>query len=275
MVNTINKALCGTYYEKAKPNTRTFERFKNCGIQENELQGVQKYAFSTCLHILPSIIDSAGNIDENTLALQEIMELVIGGFIPRGTSLAYLLDKQTHRPPGFLSRKYTTSNEEWKVTKIVFVVSCTQPLPTQLIQCLQAVLAAYDRRTGQARFNIDVFVAITKYDLVAEQGRFSTFNSQEQITMEQFLEYERNVARHFSVFEHNRIRWVSYVDGHSGDNPFIENIALKLVRQMMHNRAPEIAENTSTLGEDIVAALLFTAAICGITWYVVKRSLSD
>ncbi|KAH3800452.1 hypothetical protein DPMN_154085 [Dreissena polymorpha] len=219
--------------------------------------------------MLPNIIDSAGNIDENTLALREIMELVIGGLIPKGTSLEYLRDKQKKRSPGFLSRTYKTCDEEWKVTKIVFVVSCTQPLPTQLIQCLKDALGAYNRRTGLAKFNINVFVAITKYDLVAEQGIFSTLDLQGQITMEQFEEHERKVAEHFGIFEHNSIRWVSYVDGHNADNPFIENIALKFVRQMMPRRAPKKAE--STFGEDI-AGWLLVAALVSMAWHFFKRS---
>ena len=85
--------------------------------------------------------------------------------------------------------------------------------------------------------DIDVFVAITKFDLVEEQSSFE-IDSQEdkKITMKDFLAREREVATHFSIdgsLKHNSIRWVSYVDGHSEDNPFIENIALRFVRQMM------------------------------------------
>ncbi|KAH3800376.1 hypothetical protein DPMN_154009 [Dreissena polymorpha] len=42
----------------------------------------------------------------------------------------------------------------------------------------------------------------------------------------------------------NCIEWVSYVDGYSEDNPFIDNIALKFLRQIMRpDRSKHKMEN--------------------------------
>ncbi|KAH3800916.1 uncharacterized protein LOC127837871 [Dreissena polymorpha] len=254
LVNTINKALCGKYYPKAKTGsgnaqskTLTLQWFEHSGVQMFELQGAQKDAFSKCLHLLPNVIDAAGNEDHNSAELREILEMVFGGFIPPGTSVEFLRDQQKEGKVGCLKRLYPLCNEEWKVTKVVFVASCKQALPTQMVECLNEVLRAYDKKTGFPKFNIDVFVVITKYDLVEEQKRFPAVRQQEQITMEKFLEHEHEVATHFSIdgsLKHNSIRWVSYVDGHSEDNPFIENIALKFVRQMMQpGRSKHQVEN--------------------------------
>ncbi|XP_052220719.1 uncharacterized protein LOC127837564 isoform X2 [Dreissena polymorpha] len=244
MVNTIIKALCGKYFPKAKTGhglaatkTLTLQWFKHCGIEKFELQDLQNDAFRKCLDKLPTIIDAAGKGNENSAEFREILEMVFGGFIPPGTSVAFLQDQQAEQGVGCLKRLYTSPREEWKVTKVVFVACCTQALPTQLVECLNDVLKTYDRKTGLSKFDIDVFVAITKFDLVEEQSSFE-IDSQEdkKITMKDFLAREREVATHFSIdgsLKHNSIRWVSYVDGHSEDNPFIENIALRFVRQMM------------------------------------------
>ncbi|XP_052224243.1 uncharacterized protein LOC127839890 [Dreissena polymorpha] len=160
-----------------------------------------------------------------------------GGFIPPGTPVTFLQDQQAEQGVGCLKRFYTSPRDEWKVTKVVFVASCTQALPANLIECVNDVLKPFDRRTGLSKFDIDVFVAITKFDLVEEQSSFETDSQDDKtIIMKDFLAREREVATHFSIdgsLKHNSIRRVSYVDGHSEENPFIENIAFRFVRQMM------------------------------------------
>ena len=54
-------------------------RFEHSGVQMFELQGAQKDAFSECLHLLPNVIDAAGNEDHNSAELREILEMVFGG----------------------------------------------------------------------------------------------------------------------------------------------------------------------------------------------------
>ncbi|KAH3800997.1 hypothetical protein DPMN_154641 [Dreissena polymorpha] len=50
---------------------------------------------------------------------------------------------------------------------------------------------------------------------------------------------ENEVAKEFGIggaMEHNSICWQSYVDGRCLDDPYIDNIALKFVRQIMQPR---------------------------------------
>ncbi|KAH3808657.1 hypothetical protein DPMN_137014 [Dreissena polymorpha] len=56
------------------------------------------------------------------------------------------------------------------------------------------------------------------------------------IKQHQFRGMENEIAKYFSIgvsMEHNRIRWQSYVDGRCLDDPYIDNVGLKFVRQMM------------------------------------------
>ena len=76
------------------------------------------------------------------------MFCTLSGFIPPGTSVEFLRDQQKEGKVGCLKRLYPLCNEEWKVTKVVFVASCKQALPTQMVECLNEVLRAYDKKTG-------------------------------------------------------------------------------------------------------------------------------
>ncbi|WAR30814.1 hypothetical protein MAR_033390 [Mya arenaria] len=87
---------------------------------------------------------------------------------------------------------------------------------------------------------VDVFVVITKYDLVHDQKLYEAQTTGEKIVTEEvFKKFEAKVANHFSMegsMESNCFRWVSYVDGHGSDNPYIDNIALRFIEKMMHLR---------------------------------------
>lgn len=90
-----------------------------------------------------------------------------------------------------------------------------------------------------------MFVVITKYDLVSEQSRYDCRSEDQMVTMETFEKIENELAEVFSIrgaLEDNRIRWVSYTDSGSTDNPYIDNIALKFIRRMVMPGRPQVEE---------------------------------
>ncbi|XP_052789509.1 uncharacterized protein LOC128223989 [Mya arenaria] len=246
MVNTIVKALCGKYYSKAvtgkghaSTKTLTLQSFVQCGIKEYEMEPMEKDILKKGLSKLPTIIDAAGKGDVDSEDLKEILRVSFGGFVSPGTSIQFLEDLQTKHGIGSLEDLLECSDEN-KVTKVVFVISCKQSFPEKLVECLHSVLQEYDDRSGKLKYPVDVFIVITKYDLVKDQSLYEAYSKEDEcITEECFEEFETKVANHFSIEgakENNCIRWVSYVDGHGSDNPHIDNIALGFVEKMMQPR---------------------------------------
>lgn len=82
---------------------------------------------------------------------------------------------------------------------------------------------------------------VTKYDLVEDHGASMTNSgASEGITMEAFLETEESLITKLSLEgarDHNSVRWVSYVDGHLHDNPYIDNRALMFLCKILKNSA--------------------------------------
>ncbi|XP_052216692.1 uncharacterized protein LOC127834714 [Dreissena polymorpha] len=242
IVNTIIKAMTGKHYHKAKTGrgntaskTLAFEWFGNCGIEKYELQGLQKEAFSDCLNMLPNIFDVPGMGDHYLRENIELLEAVIEGYIPPGTSVKSLQKLQKDYGVGCLKKIYPNSSKEWAVTRVVFVASADQSLPTALADIVRRLLDPHDQATGHFKSNIDLFVVITKCDLV-EGFNTSGTTGANMIKQDTFKKMENEVADVFSIggaMEQNSIRWQSYVDGRCLDDTYIDNIALKFVRQMM------------------------------------------
>ncbi|XP_052224579.1 uncharacterized protein LOC127840136 [Dreissena polymorpha] len=173
MVTTIIKAMTGKYFHKAKAGhgnvaskTLAFEWFENCGIEKIDLQGLQKEAVSNCLNKLPNIIDVLGMSVEQSANIRELLEAVFGGFIPPGTSVKYLQKLQKDYGVGCLQKMYPSNSKEWEVTRVVFVASASQSLPTALVEIVRCLLESHDQATGYFKYNIDLFVVITKCYLV-------------------------------------------------------------------------------------------------------------
>ncbi|XP_052789508.1 uncharacterized protein LOC128223988 [Mya arenaria] len=259
MVNTIVKALCGKFYSKAVTGkgdaltkTLTLQRFVQCGLKEDDLEPVEKDILNEGLSKLPTIIDASGKGDEDSEKIKEILRVYFGGFVPPGTSIQFIEKLQEDNGIGSLQELLECSDDN-KVTKVVFVASCKQSFPEKLVECLQSVLQEYDNRSGKPKYPVDVFVVITKYDLVKDQHIYEARDKvEEYITEECFQKFEAEVANHFSIegaIENNSIRWVSYVDGHGSDNPHIDNIALRFVEKMIQPRRGHDYGNPSKKAE--------------------------
>ncbi|XP_053372584.1 uncharacterized protein LOC123561133 [Mercenaria mercenaria] len=245
LVNTVIKVIAGKYLPKAKvgagvtqSKTLTLERYKSCGVTREDLTvGTQRDLVQGMLRKLPTILDAAGKGDINTESLREILELLIGGYIPPGTSIEALENLQKEYRVGALKDIiYTQPQEDWKVTKVVFVQSCRDAVPQNLVECLHTVLKTTDPKTAQPLYTGDVFVVITKYDLVKDQSKYDSPSSEQTVTMEEFESVENTVAEVFNIkgaLNDNRIRWVSYTDMVDTDNPYIDNIALKFIKRMV------------------------------------------
>ncbi|WAR30849.1 hypothetical protein MAR_033391, partial [Mya arenaria] len=168
IVNTIVKALCGKFYSKAVTG--------------------KGHAVSKTLILqrkLPTIIDAAGTGDEDSEKFKEILRVYFGGFVPSGTSIQFVENLQKEHGIGTLQYLLESSDEN-KVTKVVFVASCKQSFPEKLVECLHSVLQEYDDRNP-----VDVFVVITKYDLVKDQHIYEARDKEEDyITEECFEKFE-------------------------------------------------------------------------------------
>lgn len=201
--------------------------------------------------MLPHIFDCAGLGDANTPEIQEILELLIGGFIPLKTNIEALEEKQKQFGVGCLkSRVFKTAKPERRVSKVVFVQSCQGAIPKNLIQCLLDVLKVVNPTTLRRKYTPDVFLLITKYDLVTDAPddlSFTIYNREamgdesDRLTLEDFRKVESELAEEFNIkgaVKTNSIRWVSFTDDTgTRDNPYITNIGLDFLVRMLEPRA--------------------------------------
>ncbi|KAH3801022.1 hypothetical protein DPMN_154666 [Dreissena polymorpha] len=115
--------------------------------------------------------------------------------------------------------------------------------------------------------NIELGVVITKCDLVEGFNTSEKTSESNIIKQHQFKRMENKVAKEFSIggaMEHNSIRWQSYVDGRCLDDPYIDNKALKFVRQMMQprrRRHPVESDKTPVLTPQKMLLFKLTKAV--------------
>lgn len=251
LINTIIKALTGQYIQKAKvgagvtqSKTLHLARYPCCGVIDDDfVNKLNRDILKRSLAKLPTIFDADGKDDIDTPELEEILQLVIGGYIPNGTSIEALENIQKNNYTGALKDIYNVADLENRVSKIIYVQSCTDTVPKNLITCLQKVLKLTDPKSQQLLYTGDVYVVFTKYDLVQDQCKFecdSMVNG--MISMGEFEAVENSVAQLLNIqgaLEYNRIRWASYTDREKFDNPYIDNIALKFLKCMLQPGAPK------------------------------------
>lgn len=249
-INTVHKVLTGHYYQIARQGaghaqsvTLELQRYDHLGLSlESVIDEERRQLLSGVLDKLPRILDFAGLGDENTEELAEILELAIGGFIPERTLIKAVEERQKQTGVGSLKRLFKTSDPDQVVTKVVFVQGCTDGIPQNLIACLQKVLTTINPTTMTRKYDPEIFLLITKYDLVRDPSKQLHINhgekkeQSEKISLEEFEKNENEIAPFFNIvgaLEKNRIRWVSFTDAIEEDNPHIDNIALKFVKRMV------------------------------------------
>ncbi|XP_053372577.1 uncharacterized protein LOC123560126 isoform X2 [Mercenaria mercenaria] len=244
LVNTVIRAIAGKNIPKAKvgqgrtqSKTFTLERFESCGVTEEDITDeTQRDLVLGMLNRLPTILDAAGRGDNDTSeSLMEILELCIGGYIPPGTSIEAVEALQEKYGVGALKDTvFTKSQDDRKVTKVVYVQSGREKVSEDLVNCLQKVLRKTDPETLQPLYTGEIYVVITKYDLVKHDC--SSDDENEHVTLEAFEREEKNVADLFNIqgaLKDNMIRWVSYTDTVDTDDPKIDNTALKFIKRMV------------------------------------------
>lgn len=270
IINTIFKALTGKSYPIAKTGgggdisvTIDLNLYRNCGITVNDIdESVHQEILSDVVSRLPNILDCAGQEDISTPCLEEVLELLIGGYIPPSTSLEEVDKLQKRHGAGKLKIVFKQPNNAWKVSKIVFVQSCRQNVPKKLIQCLKNIFKLTDRITLQRKYPVDVIALITKFDIVTKDNTFHKQDSKsvpdssddnetsEQVSMNVFLQKEKEIAIEFNLqgtLNSSRFRWASYTDSTSVDDPNIDNTALKFVKRMLMPK-----RLTQHLGQDLL-----------------------
>ncbi|XP_053372568.1 uncharacterized protein LOC123561138 [Mercenaria mercenaria] len=253
LINTIHKALTGQYFPIAKHGkgeapsiTMALNRYENCGISLQRIfDKSKKERMNDTIRKLPHILDCSGLPDVNSRELIELLEVLIGGYIPPGTQIPYLQEIQTKNGEGSLKILYKEPKPEWKVTKIVFVQGCVDAIPRNLIECLKKTLGIVDEDTFISKYQADIFVLVTKCDLVEDSKDINLRRKvQEQtINMEELEKVEADLARQFNfegVPEFNTLRWVSLTQNVGLDNPLVENIALQFLKQMVVPSVPRV-----------------------------------
>ncbi|XP_053372581.1 uncharacterized protein LOC128546265 [Mercenaria mercenaria] len=261
LINTIQKVLTGEYYPiaqmgsgKAQSVTLDLERHDNCGISLEHLEDEDRRhtKIKEIFPKLPHIVDCAGLGDVDSPQLREILELLIGGFIPPDTNIGSLEKQQKENGVGCLSKLFPTANPAWMVTKVVFMQSCRDQIPKNLIECLTGILKITDYYTCKRKYTPEVFLLLTKYDLVeGHTVHFSNTNDEGSMTLEEFGIFEDNIAQEFNIvgaLKANRIRWASYSDRIQGDNQYIENIALKFLKRMVQPGPPSHKPSKPVVG---------------------------
>ncbi|XP_060598444.1 uncharacterized protein LOC132752169 [Ruditapes philippinarum] len=252
LINTIGKAFSGKYISRAEAGkgsssskTKTLGRFESVGVAEDDIIDGRRRV-KVILPRLPTVYDFPGLEDTDDKRLQELLELVLGGYIPPGKSLGALKQLQKEYRLGSLKESiFTDSRQEWKITTILFVHSCREPAPKKLIACLHEVLTKADPKSAQLLYSGNVHVVMTKYDLVKRQHEYDSENS-ETITEDDYMAIEKEIVQLFSI-DGNRndhlTRWTSYSDSINPEchNPAIEHCALKFIKLIMTpGTAPDV-----------------------------------
>ncbi|XP_060553863.1 uncharacterized protein LOC132714942 [Ruditapes philippinarum] len=266
MLNTIHRVLTGENFTLAKQGaghvqsvTLDLGRYNNCGVDLKTIRDEsRREMIADVVHKLPHIVDCAGMGDCDTLEIREILELLIGGFIPKDTNIEALQIKQDEFGVGCLKKLFPKPDPANRVTKIVFIQSCGNAIPKNLIKCLNEVLSITDPATLKRKYTAEVFLLISKFDLVRDPSvhfstgsdpsvQISTGSDNDSTTIEEFVKKEIELAGEFNIIgalEANRIRWTSYTDSIQGKDGDIENKALKFLKRMVQ---PGAQQQTDTM----------------------------
>lgn len=86
--------------------------------------------------------------------------LTILGFIPDGTSIVALVERQKQRGVGYMKYRYNEPDPSLRVTKVVFVQSCKEAIPKNLVDCLKEILEIMDPRTLQRKCTFQTHITI-------------------------------------------------------------------------------------------------------------------
>ncbi|XP_052790593.1 uncharacterized protein LOC128224671 [Mya arenaria] len=242
LVNTIIQALTEQHLPRAKTGkggtrtkTITLQRFYHCGVNENDLQDGHELEGLT--DMLPTLTDFAGNSNCHEEFL-EILFLILGGYIPTGTSINYLEEYQRKFGVGKLSRKFNASDPALEVTKIVFVIDAqSSSLPYALIDGIQRAIQQHTA-DGQLKYHCDLFVVLTKMDVTDQETKLdSTASVRESNASRE--KRERELAEMLTIegaLNDNLFRWINYNDNITEQNPEIDIIALTFLKTMMQQR---------------------------------------
>ncbi|XP_060564760.1 uncharacterized protein LOC132723977 [Ruditapes philippinarum] len=242
LINSVRKALTGQYIPKApagkgssSSKTKALERFERCGVEEDDLIH-DRDRYMKISHV-PTIFDFPGLGDTEFEGLEEILDLIIKGDVAPYTSLRYLIESQNktkndHEKECELKQPYPNS----KISTILFVQSCRESAPKNLISCLQKVLDK-SGPDGKLLYTGKVHVVMTKFDLVNHQDN-SDDETTEMISEDNYMDIENDMADLFNIDgnrQDNLTKWTSYSDRLDAerDNPAVDNSALKLIKMIM------------------------------------------
>ncbi|XP_052790292.1 uncharacterized protein LOC128224486 isoform X2 [Mya arenaria] len=249
LVNTVIRALTEQHLPRAKTGkggagskTVTLQAFNQCGVNADDFK--DDHDLKGLTDMLPTLIDFAGNSICQKEYL-EILELILGGYIPTGTSSKFLEEYQREFGVGKLSRKFNASDPAMKVTKIVFVIdaqSCS--LPKALIEGIQRAIQQHTA-DGQLKYHCDLFVVLTKMDVTDQETKLDSTASVKQSGVSR-EERERELAEILTIegaLNDNLFRWTSYHDKNTEQSPQIDIVALTFLKTMMQQR-PTVARSS-------------------------------
>ena len=80
----------------------------------------------------------------------------ITGFISAETTFLHLINEQKKEGLGWLKTKYSTANDEHKISCVVFVCSCMMGVPHDLIKCVRDVIEEVDPNTSRRKCKLIV-----------------------------------------------------------------------------------------------------------------------
>ncbi|XP_060553840.1 uncharacterized protein LOC132714920 isoform X2 [Ruditapes philippinarum] len=265
LINTLHKILTDRYFIVAPQGrgmtqsvTTELIRYDKCGATLSFLERIpnenKKQKMKKIFKKLPHIIDFAGFGNHNTPELTEILELLIGGYIPTGTTIQALENIQKFGI-GALKGVFPDANPKLQVSKIFFLTSFTDAFPEKLIQCLNGVLTNYQSAGPYLKRKPDLYILATKYDLVLDQNLRSGDTSDESNKiLEEFLKVEERLS---SELKRNgrSFRWISFHDGINVNSTSVENMVLKVLKCIFEPGAPVLKYNKKVIGIRVRAKL--------------------
>ncbi|KAL4229081.1 hypothetical protein ACF0H5_012120 [Mactra antiquata] len=248
-INTLHKALIGKYKPIAKAGagidqsiTADITWYEHCGVDDlyNVPDPTRKRQLGSIVEKLPHLVDLAGFDNDKKYATT--LELLIGGCIEPGVNSQELqnTDEAT------LRLRFSKPNPDLKITKICFVQSVVSPPPEDLIACVKSVLRKTDPTTFHRKYNIPMFLILSKWDLVRyappDTNPFGDLTSDVFTDLAVANKRKDEMLSYFNMTgssEHSFQTWTSYSSHPNLDNRFIDKNALEFLYKLIQPIKPK------------------------------------
>ncbi|XP_060598449.1 uncharacterized protein LOC132752172 isoform X2 [Ruditapes philippinarum] len=244
LINTIHKVLTGKYFELAVTGrgatqtlTKELKRYENCGVKKNWIaDSSYKERIVRMIPKFPNLIDFAGLKNENNNNLRDIIELILGGYIPPNITIEALEEIQNKYGMEGLKVQYNKQNPSWKVDRIIVTHGCTDLVPKMLLEALKHVLSLYDSETGKRLYHCRLYLLITKYDQIIDKDqtkRKKTYLHENDCNIETVEKELLETLNMEGAFDSKGQRWVNLTDANKHEDAQVDRDTLIFLKKLV------------------------------------------